>query len=177
MSSKPLILASAVIVLATITAAAIFVLNQSNKTSTAKKETSNASSDAVAKKETEVGKPPKIAKAVLIEIINQITLQMEKIILRISQLEQSVTQQAKEEGQQIDVEEFKQHMMNEFKSAVKEAEARVYAHYKVSENEVEEAAEYFDDDADFQVAIRTMKRKYALFTSEGGSFLFSFYIY
>jgi len=119
-------------------------------------------------KEDIVAAPPKIPKATLIEIFNQVTLQMEKVILRISQLEQSVMQQAKEEGQQVNAEEFKEHMMNEFKSAMKEAEERVYAHYKVTDKEVEVAADYFDDDADFQVALKTLKRKYALFTGSGG---------
>jgi hypothetical protein len=109
-----------------------------------------------------------LPKNTLLEVFVQITNQMEKVILKVSQLEQQLVNQAAQEGQQVDYEQFRQLMMNEFKNSMKDAETRVYAHYKVTEAQVEASATFFADDADFQQVLKTLKRKFALFTGQGG---------
>lgn len=117
--------------------------------------------------ETEETEAPKLSKATLIKVFQQITAQMERVILRISQLEQQILQKAEQEGQEVDPNELRESMMAEFANAMKDVEARVYAQLSVTEAEVEQATNYFNDDAEFQNVLKTLRRKYSLFTGQG----------
>jgi len=110
---------------------------------------------------------PRITKATLIKVFQQITAQMERVILRISQLEQQILQQAEMQGQEVDQNELRESMMGEFVNAMKDVETRVYEHLNVNEADVEQATKYFNDDADFQTVLKTLRRKYSLFTGQG----------
>jgi hypothetical protein len=110
---------------------------------------------------------PKLPKAQLIRVFQQITAQMERVILHISQLEQQILQRAQQEEQEVDQNELRESMMAEFTNAMKDVEGRVYQSLKVTEAEVEQATNYFNDDADFQAVLKTLRRKYALFTGQG----------
>jgi len=110
---------------------------------------------------------PRLSKASLIKVFQQITAQMERVILRISQLEQQILQKAQQDEQDVDQNELRESMMSEFTGAMKEVETRVYEHLGVTEAEVEQATNYFNDDADFQAVLKTLRRKYSLFTGQG----------
>jgi hypothetical protein len=58
-------------------------------------------------------------------------------------------------------------MMAEFATAMKEVESRVYEAMGVTEGEVEQATNYFNDDGEFQAVLKTLRRKYSLFTGQG----------
>ena len=108
-----------------------------------------------------------ISKAALVEIFNEITSEMSRVIVQIGQMEQALLQQAAEANKQIDPEGLRDHLLQEFTLEVREAEASVYARHGVTQTDVEAAAKYFHDDADFQAAVKTLKRKFALFTGQG----------
>jgi len=110
---------------------------------------------------------PRLSKATLIKVFQQMAAQMERVILRISQLEQQILQKAQQENQEIDQMELRESMMSEFNAAMKEVETRVYEHMDVIENDVEQATAYFNDDADFQAVLKALRRKYSLFTGQG----------
>lgn len=110
---------------------------------------------------------PRLSKATLIKVFQQITMQMEKVIMRISQLEQQILQQAQQEDKEVDQNELRESMMGEFASAMKEVEARIYEAMKVSETEVEEATMFYNEDAEFQNVLKVLRRKYSLFTGQG----------
>ena len=109
-----------------------------------------------------------ISKAALCEIFNEITNEMGKVIMHIGQMEQALYTQAAETGKQIDPDRLRESLLQEFTMEVKEAEAAVYAKHGVTQGDVEAAAKYFHDDADFQTAVKTLKRKFALFTGQPG---------
>jgi hypothetical protein len=168
-SSKVIIAALAV---AVVTGVAVLYLatSQNSKKKVSKEVTvedvddNNAGQGDVEGEEEEA---PKLSKAALIKVFQQITAQMERVILRISQLEQQILQKAQQEDQEVDQNELRESMMAEFTSAMKEVEARVYEHLGVTEAEVEQATNYFNDDADFQAVLKTLRRKYSLFTGQG----------
>ena len=163
MSSKVPIVVAVSLAVATLGAIAMILF-----TSSSQKESSEIKEVDDLEKEEEVQEEtPRISKTQLIKVFQQITAQMERVILRISQVEQQILQKAQQDGQEIDQNELRESMMNEFNNAMKEVEARVYEHLQVSEADVEQATAYFNDDADFQAVLKTLRRKYSLFTGQG----------
>ena len=168
MSSSTSKLVVAALAMAVATAFAVLYATAAS----AKKQTASSSKEAVGDpsdlpEDEEVGEAPRISKATLIKVFQQITAQMERVILRISQLEQQILQQAQQQDQEVDQMELRESMMSEFATAMKEVETRVYEAMGVTEAEVEQATNYFNEDAEFQNVLKTLRRKYSLFTGQG----------
>jgi len=160
---------------ALLAAGAVVAFYMATKSATASTQSSSAAAtgEAAADKAAAVEKIDEpeanvLAKSLLIDIFVQITASMEKVIMKISQLEQQLVNQAAQENQPVDYDQLRVLMMNEFKNAMKDTEARIYAAHKVTEAQVEASAKFFADDADFQQALKTLKRKFALFTGQAG---------
>jgi hypothetical protein len=172
-SSSKLVVAA--VAMAVVTAVAVVYLAAASTSKKKKLSTSNEVTvdDLDDGREAEGGaegdddETPRLAKAQLIKVFQQITAQMERVILRISQLEQQILQRAQQEEQEVDQNELRESMMAEFTNAMKDVEGRVYSSLNVTEAEVEQATNYFNDDADFQAVLKTLRRKYALFTGQG----------
>jgi len=165
MSTSKLI--AAALAVALVTAAVVYAafVQSSAKTSVAKKPDEDPSE--LAEEEEEAGEAPRISKATLMKVFQQITAQMERVILRISQVEQQILAKAQQDNQEVDQMELRESMMAEFASAMKEVETRVYEHMSVTEVEVEQATNYYNDDPEFQAVLKTLRRKYSLFTGQG----------
>jgi len=168
MSSSRVLVAA--LALAVVTAAAVFYVASTQKkkvpASSSEKEASSDPSE-LPEGEEEAGEVPKISKTTLVKVFQQITAQMERVILRISQLEQQILQKAQAENQEVDQMELRESMMSEFAGAMKEVETRVYEVMGVTEADVEHATNYFGDDTEFQAVLKTLRRKYSLFTGQG----------
>jgi len=162
-SSSKLIVAAVAMTIVTVVAV-VYATAGSRKT---KAVSESAADPSELQEEEEEGEVPRMSKSTLIKVFQQITAQMERVILRISQLEQQILQQAQEQNQEVDQMEFRESMMSEFATAMKEVETRVYEMTGVTEAEVEQATNYFNDDAEFQAVLKTLRRKYALFTGQG----------
>lgn len=163
-SSSKIILAALAVAL--VTAAAVMyaaAVKSSAKTASTKK----AEDPSDLPEDVESEEAPRISKSTLVKVFQQITAQMERVILRISQVEQQILAKAQQDNQEVDQMELRESMMAEFASAMKEVEARVYEHQSVTEVDVEQATNYYNDDPEFQAVLKTLRRKYSLFTGQG----------
>jgi len=163
-SSSKIIIAALTVAL--VTAAAVMyaaAVKSSAKTASAKK----AEDPSDLPEDVESEEAPRISKSTLVKVFQQITAQMERVILRISQVEQQILAKAQQDNQEVDQMELRESMMAEFASAMKEVEARVYEHQSVTEVDVEQATNYYNDDPEFQAVLKTLRRKYSLFTGQG----------
>jgi len=163
-TSSKIIAAALAVALATAVAVLYVAATQKKKESVSSKADDHTD---VLEGEEGTEEVPGISKATLIKVFQQITAQMERVILRISQLEQQILQQAQAEDKEVDQNELRESMMAEFAGAMKEVETRVYEAMGVTEAEVEQATNYYNDDPEFQAVLKTLRRKYSLFTGQG----------
>jgi hypothetical protein len=110
---------------------------------------------------------PVIPKQALCEIFREVTKEMSKVIHAIGMLEQQFLEEAAQGGRNVDPDVLREHLINKFITDVKEAEGQVYSRYGVTQADVEAAAQYFHDDADFEKEVKNLRRKFALFTGQG----------
>lgn len=163
-TNRALVIAAASVTLLVATSLAVYFLAPAERKQA--KASSSASKGELQEEDEdeEDDELPKVPKEELIRVFSQITQQMEKVIFRISQLEQQILQRAQQNDEEIDQNELRESMMNEFFTAMKDVEHRVYEHVGVTETDVEVATAFYSEDADFQQVLKTLRRKYSLFT-------------
>ncbi|KAH9255596.1 hypothetical protein BASA81_006426 [Batrachochytrium salamandrivorans] len=167
-TNRTLVIAAASVTLLVATSLAVYFLAPVDRKQV--KASSSASKGELQEEqgeEEEDDELPKVPKEELIRVFSQITQQMEKVIFRISQLEQQILQRAQQNDEEIDQNELRESMMNEFFTAMKDVEHRVYEHVGVTEIDVEVATAFYSEDPDFQQVLKTLRRKYSLFTGQG----------
>jgi len=149
MSSKSLLI-GIVTGLAVVAAGVVFVLTQ----------------PAPSKNKKTTSSPP-LPKATMIAIFSKITEMMHAVVLKLAEVEQQVRASAAQQGKQLTQDEMEQYLLASFRQAMSEVEQAVYREFQTSEEQVQAATEFFEDDSEFQAILNKLKNLFRAVTGQG----------
>jgi hypothetical protein len=110
--------------------------------------------------------PPTMTKDQLLKILLEVIKQMESVMAKVAFYEQEMVKHLQAQQQSIPEDALKEHILDEFKKAMKITENQIYSSFGTTEDEVKDAAEYFAEDPDYKKIVNTLTLKFAMFAGQ-----------
>lgn len=96
-----------------------------------------------------------------IAVFNDITREMQGVVMQLAQVEQQIKSQAN-----VPDEKIAEYMMSQFEAAMRQVEAKVYEVHNTNEQEVQKSAKEFENDEEFKAAVLKLQKLYAAISGQ-----------
>lgn len=154
--------------LAALTAAAAsyyVYYSKATKKNTPSSSSSVGSNDGASSKSNDASSSsvPTLTRDQLLTIMLEVVKQMEMLIAKFVHYEQEMVKQLAMRQQSIPDDVLKEHILDEFKKAMRITETQIYNSFGTNEAQVKEAAEFFVDDEDYKKIVNSLTLKFSMF--------------